>query len=80
MRDQALPGMHDAADALDRDGLALHRLGALGERRLVGDPGRLGDVLAQHQLDQRPVDQVGDRVHALPLRGGAQEHRARFPW
>ena len=75
MRDQALPGMHDVADALDRDGLALHRLGALGERRLVGDAGRLGDVLAQHQLDQRPVDQVGDRVHPLPLCGGAQEHR-----
>ena len=73
--DQPLPGMHDAADALDADGLALHRLGALGERRLVGDPGGVGDVLAQHQLDQRPVDQVGDCQQPLALRGGAQEHR-----
>ena len=30
--------MDDAADALDADGAALERLGALGERHRVGDP------------------------------------------
>ena len=75
MRNEALPGMHDAADALDRDGLAFHRPGALDERGLVVDPGGLRDVLAQHQFDQRPVDQIGDGIHALTLRGRAQEHR-----
>ncbi len=73
--DEALPGVHDAADALDGDGLALQRLGAVGERRLVGDAGGVGDVLAQHQLDQRPVDQVGDGEQPLPRRGRPQEHR-----
>ena len=43
---------------------------------VVGDPGRLRHVLAQHHLDQRPVDQVGDGEEPLALRGGAQEHRA----
>ena len=60
-----------------RDGLALQRLGALGERRLLGDAGGVGDVLAQHHLDQRPVDQIGDGEEPLALRGRAQEHRAR---
>ena len=32
VRDQPLPGVDDAADALDADGLALQRLGALGDR------------------------------------------------
>ena len=42
---------------------------------LVGDPGGVGDVLAQHHLDQRPVDEIGDGQQPLALRGGAQEHR-----
>ena len=41
----------------------------------VGDAGGVGDVLAQHQLDQRPVDQVGDGEQPLPRRRGPQEHR-----
>jgi hypothetical protein len=45
-----LHGMDDRAHALDRDGLALHRLESLVERRLFRDLGSLGHVLAQHQL------------------------------
>jgi hypothetical protein len=51
--------MHDAADALDGDGLAFQRLGRVRERCLLGDAGSVGDILAQHQFDQRLVDQVG---------------------
>jgi len=32
--------------------------------------------LRKHQLDQRFVDEIGDRQEALALRRGAQEHRA----
>ena len=73
--DQPLPGMHDAADALDGDGLAFEHLGALGERCFLGDAGGIGHVLAQHQFDQRTVDQVGNGEHPLPGRGRPQEHR-----
>ncbi len=68
--------MHNRAHTLDGDGLALERLGLLSKRRLLGDAGCLGNILAQHQLHQGLVDQVGDGEHALPRRGGAQEHRA----
>src|SRR6266567_5830348 len=74
---QPLPGMHDAPHALDRDGLAFHRPGAFGEWHLVGDPGGIRDILAQHQLDQWPVDHIDDREQPLALRRGAQEHRTR---
>ncbi len=73
--DQPLPGVDDAADALDADGLAFHRLGALGDRRALGDPGGVGDVLAQHQFDQRTVDEIGDCQQPLALRGRPQEDR-----
>ena len=73
--DQALPGMHDAADTLDADGLATSALA----RAASGAPRRRprhGGVLAQHQLDQRLVDEIGDGVEPLPLRRRAQEHGA----
>jgi hypothetical protein len=67
--------MHDAAHALDADGAAAQRLGALGERHVGGDLRRLRHVLAQHQFHQRLVEQIGDRQHALALRRRPQEHR-----
>ena len=39
-------------------------------------PAAVGDVLPQHQLDQRAVDEVGDGEKTLALRGGAQKYRA----
>ena len=67
--------MHDGADALDGDGLALQSLGPLRERCRIGDAGGVGDILAQHEFDQRLVDQVGDSEHPLSRRSSAQEHR-----
>ena len=74
--DIALPGVHDAADALDADGLAFEGLGAIHRRGLVRDAGCVRHVLAQDQLDQRPVDHVGDGEELLSLRCRPQEYRA----
>ena len=69
--------MDDGVDGIDRDRAGAQDLRAPLERRLGIEAGRRGDLLAQDDLDDRPVERADDAEQPLAARGGARERGPR---
>jgi hypothetical protein len=65
----------DGVDGIDRDRAGAQGLRAPLERRLGIEAGRRRDLLAQDDLDDRPVERADDAEQPLAARGGARERR-----
>ena len=76
-RDQPHIGVDHRIDGIHGDGVALEQCATLPERRLGIVAAGRRDVLAQHDLGERPVDGGGDGDQLLPAGAGAAERARR---
>ena len=61
------PGVHHAADPVNANSQPVEPAATLGEGQSRGDLQSLGDISAQHELDHRLINHVGNREEPLPL-------------